>query len=144
MTYIGIVGHAANKFTPATKKIALEIIREILLEGDVLVSGGCHLGGIDIWSEEVASEIGLEKIIFLPKKQSWAGGYRERNLQIASKSDILHNIIVEKYPEGYKGMRFDYCYHCKTTTHIKSGGCWTAKNAKRLGNQAFNHVIRQI
>lgn len=144
MAHVGIVGHEAKKFTPATKQLAFEIIRTVLTEGDVLVSGGCHLGGIDIWAEEVADEMGLEKIIYLPKKRSWAGGFRERNLQIANKSDILHNIIIERYPEGYKGMRFSYCYHCKLSTHIKSGGCWTAKNAKRLGKQAFNHVIREV
>jgi hypothetical protein len=142
--YIGIVGHEAKKFTPATKQIALDIIRKLLKEGDTLVSGGCHLGGIDIWAEEIADEMGLGKMIFLPKKRSWSGGYKERNLRIAEICDILHNIVVEKYPEGYEGMRFKYCYHCDTVTHIKSGGCWTAKNTKRLGKQAFNHVIREI
>jgi len=54
---IGIVGHETAKFTAETEAKARAIIRHLLdHEGtdDVLVSGGCHLGGIDIWAEEEA------------------------------------------------------------------------------------------
>lgn len=127
---VGIVGHEAKKFTPETEEKAREIIRSLLLPGDILVSGGCHLGGIDIWAEEEADKLGLGKMIFLPKTQSWEGGYRERNLMIASESHIVHVIVVAEYPSTYKGMRFKTCYHCGTSAHIKSGGCWTAKRCK--------------
>ena len=127
---IGIVGHEAKKFTPETEAKAREVISSFLSPGDILVSGGCHLGGIDIWAEEEADKLGLEKLIFLPAIQKWEGGYKQRNLQIVSNSDIVHCIVVAEYPKDYQGMRFDYCYHCKTNEHIKSGGCWTAKRAK--------------
>lgn len=56
--YVGIVGHAADKFTPKTKSKAISIIEELLSpENSVLVSGHCHLGGIDIWAEEVARHL---------------------------------------------------------------------------------------
>lgn len=139
--YIGIVGHEEKKFTADTKELVVALIRTLLSEGDTLVSGGCHLGGIDIWAEEVADEMGIEKVIFYPKTRTWAGGYKERNIQIAQKSDILHNIVVAEYPPMYVGMRFKYCYHCDATDHIKSGGCWTLKRAKLLGKSVKQHII---
>jgi len=141
MKYIGIVGHEEKKFTADTKEIAVALIRTLLSEGDILVSGGCHLGGIDIWAEEVADEMGIEKLIFYPQNKKWIGGYKERNMQIAQKSDILHNIVVAEYPPAYVGMTFDYCYHCHARDHIKSGGCWTLKRAKLLGKSVKQHII---
>lgn len=129
---VGIVGHEGAKFNDITEASARRIISLLLTKDDTLVSGGCHLGGIDIWAEEIADVIGAKKLIHLPKSLRWSGGFRERNLLIAKDSDIVYCIVVEQYPEGYKGMRFDYCYHCGTSNHIKSGGCWTAKRAKAM------------
>ena len=127
---IGIVGAEAAKFTPAGEAQARSIILMLLAPTNaVLVSGGCHLGGIDIWAEEVADEIDCKKIIFLPKEHSWSY-YKYRNLQIATTADIVHCITVDKLPGSYKGMRFPYCYHCNNEGHVKSGGCWTMKKAK--------------
>lgn len=127
---IGIVGHEAAKFTALGERRARRIIRELLSAPDaVLVSGHCHLGGIDIWAEEVADAIGIPKLIYPPKKLTWEGGYKQRNLLIAKHSAIVHCIVVTKLPSAYTGMRFTSCYHCNTQTHIKSGGCWTAKRA---------------
>ncbi len=135
---VGIVGHEAKKFTAETEVKAREIIRSLLSEGDILVSGGCHLGGIDIWAEEEADKLGLKKEIHHPARMRWEGGFKERNLKIARTSDIVHCIVIAEYSDDYKGMRFDYCYHCHTTDHIKSGGCWTAKRARK----AEWHVIK--
>ena len=136
---VGIVGHAADKFTTITELHAKSKIRELLKPGDILVSGHCHLGGIDIWAEEIAKELGCydPAYIFAPKKLQWSGGYRERNLEIAHTSDIVHIIVVAKYPSRYRGMRFSECYHCNTSDHIKSGACWTGKRA----TQAIWHII---
>jgi len=138
---IGIVGHEAKKFTAETEAKAKEIIRSLLKPGDVVVSGHCHLGGIDIWAEQIANELDLKSYIFPPAKLVWEGGYKQRNILIAENSDELHNIVVASYPQDYRGMRFDYCYHCHTTEHIKSGGCWTAKRTEKLGKKAYWHVI---
>jgi hypothetical protein len=134
---VGIVGHEAKKFTIETEEKAREIIRSLLSPNDILVSGGCHLGGIDIWAEEEADKLGLEKEIHLPAIRKWEGGFKQRNLMIANTSDIVHCIVVKEYPEDYVGRIFNYCYHCKTSDHIKSGGCWTAKRAK----EAQWHII---
>lgn len=149
---IGIVGHAGDKFTPETEARAREIIRDILgrVDGAVLVSGGCHLGGIDIFAEQEADKLGLDKRIFLPKSRRWEGGYKQRNLLIASTSTEAHCIVVGDYPDEYSlpryGARKDgspYCYHCHDArpTHVKSGGCWTVKRAKAAGIPAHWHII---
>ncbi len=148
---IGIVGHEAKKFIPYTEQMARELIRQLLEPADsVLVSGHCHLGGIDIWAEEIAKALGAfdPALIFAPKNQHWSTGYKPRNQQIAETAAVVHNIVVARYPEGYADLRFEdeqtglpYCYHCKTDQHVKSGGCWTAKYAKELGKPAYWHVL---
>jgi hypothetical protein len=98
-----------------------------------VVSGGCHLGGIDIWAAEIAREIpGMKVTEFLPESRNWIH-YKKRNLQIADRSEIVYCITVKNFPKEYAGMKFPYCYHCKTDDHIKSGGCWTVKQAEKKG-----------
>lgn len=146
---IGIVGHEAAKFTPATKLAACHVIMDLLTpSGAVCVSGRCPLGGIDVWAEACADKWGREKLIYPPKTTAWSTGYKLRNIQIAENSDEVHVIVVAGYPEHYAGMRFDLCYHCvKDETrvfgrdHVKSGGCWTARYAARLGKPTHWHII---
>lgn len=148
MIKIGIVGHEAAKFTKKGEEEARKIIYDILtkhltVENSLvtLVSGGCHLGGIDIFAEEEADKLGLEKQIFLPKTRVWESGYKPRNIKIAKASDELHNIVVSRVANSYDGMKFPYCYHCHTRDHYKSGGCWTAKFAHKLGKPVTQHVL---
>lgn len=138
---IGIVGSEAAKFTPETEAKAKELIAQLLAnKEDSCVSGHCHLGGIDIWAEEFAYQNGNPTFIYPPKQRNWEG-YKARNIQIALKSDIVHCITITKYPDSYKGMKFKMCYHCGTSSHVKSGGCWTAKVAKANGRKMEIHVI---
>lgn len=150
---IGIVGHESLKFTDSMKLSARYTIEQLLGAaifecgyGNVtVVSGGCHLGGIDTWAVEVANDLGLPSIVHLPRNRQWSTGYKPRNLKIARDSDEIHVIVVEGYHDGYcpdyPGMRFDHCYHCNSNSHIKSGACWTARQAIRLGKKATWHVI---
>jgi len=139
---IGIVGHEAAKFTAATETDARRIIRELLAPaGAVCVSGACPLGGVDVWAEEEAKALGRETLIFPPKTNRWADGFKPRNLQIAEASDVVHVIVVATLPESYTGRRFVLCYHCGTRDHVKSGGCWTAKQAQRLGKEGVWHIL---
>lgn len=145
--HVGIVGVEAAKLTRATEAAARAIIRRLLHPaGTVLVSGGCHLGGIDILAEEEYALLPDRAarpapIIHLPTVHEWAKGYKPRNIKIAIDSDVLHNITVKAYPPGYTGMRFESCYHCLTTVHVKSGGCWTAKYMRSLGKPAYWHIL---
>lgn len=145
LPHLGIVGHEAAKFTDATKAVAQDYIRNLIASGPcVVVSGHCHLGGVDIWAEEAASALGVEAKIFPPKNQAWSTGYKPRNIQIARASDRLVSIVVTKFPKAYTGPRFPYCYHCGTDSHIKSGACWTRKYAASIGKYTWVHEIWQI
>lgn len=132
---LGIVGHEAAKFTAETERQARVQIREFLVLDGVtgVVSGACHLGGIDVWAIEEAKALGLTTREFPPANRSWESGYKARNILIAECSDKVISIVVKVLPAGYTGMRFKLCYHCKTDSHVKSGGCWTAHYAARLG-----------
>lgn len=143
--YIGIVGHESAKFTELGEQRARALIRYLLSLGEhIVVSGGCHLGGIDIWAEEESRAMGREPIVFKPTRLQWSGdgGFEFRNNQIAMKSDEVHSLVVDALPATYTGMRFKLCYHCNKTDHVKSGGCWTAKRARLLGKPGLIHVIR--
>lgn len=132
MTIIGIVGSEAAKFTLKGKEEAKSIINELISRPETIevVSGGCHLGGVDIWTAEIGRQQGKLVTEFIPKTLSWETGYKIRNLQIAKHSDIVYCITVARLPLNYTGMCFSFCYHCNTNSHIKSGGCWTMHKAK--------------
>lgn len=144
MSRLGIVGSEAAKFTPETEAKARAEIRTLLRPGMVVVSGGCHLGGIDIWAVEEAEAAGLAWVEHKPKTLRWEGGYKQRNLLIASDSDGVACITVKTLPASYTSMRFPAgCYHCGTPPehHIKSGGCWTLKQAAKMGKRTKLIVI---
>ena len=78
----------------------------------------------------------------------WLDGYQSRNLKIADAADIVHVIVSAQYPIGYppnkKFPQFGdkpFCYHCKKTNHVKSGACYTAIKAQKLGKMAIWHII---
>jgi hypothetical protein len=114
---IGIVGSEEKYWTEKQREQVKQTINMILGEDDVLISGGCHKGGVDIWAEEVADKKGLNKIIFLPEKLTWYW-YKKRNMRIAEESDVLVDIEP--------GDR-------------KSGGYWTLNYAKSIG-KVTNHI----
>lgn len=132
---LGIVGHEGAKFTAETERRARMLIWERLTPPSItrVVSGACHLGGIDQWAIEEAKKLGIPCQEFPPKSRSWEFGYKPRNISIAETSDKVISIVVKVLPPAYVGMRFKLCYHCKTASHIKSGGCWTAHYAGGLG-----------
>ncbi len=143
----GIVGHEGAKFTPEAEQRARRLIRRIIdlrdeagrPRFDRVASGECPLGGIDIWAREEACLLGVPFVGFPPASNDWAGGFRPRNIQIAEASDVVYSIVVARLPAGYTGRRFPICYHCGVDTHVKSGGCWTAKHALGLGKRG--HII---
>lgn len=131
---LGIVGSEGAKFTLETEAKAREEIRELITyyQPELVVSGECHLGGIDIWTREEATAMGVPFKGYKPEQLRWDApyGYKKRNLDIA-KSDVVACITVKELPASYKGMKFSGCYHCKgrNPDHVKSGGCWTAWQA---------------
>lgn len=140
---IGIVGVEQAKLTRDTEAEARRIIRRLIDGADLVVSGECHLGGIDIIAHEEADEAGIPFLPCPPKTLRWSGGYKERNLKIARESDKVICIAVADYPPEYPYERFKSCYHHTPprTDHCKSGGCWTVKEAARMGKQTEVIVI---
>lgn len=136
---LGIVGHGKDKFVPRTENAARWAIRQLIVElqPSLIISGRSPVGGIDIWAIEVAKGNGVAWREYPPvQNASWScpGGYRDRNLQIARNSDLVVCIVVKNYPPNFRGMRFLKCYHCEGTAvepHVKSGGCWTAWQARQ-------------
>lgn len=141
---IGIVGNGADKFTELGEERARQLIAEILdehcsyISKPTMVSGHSPVGGIDIWAEEEAEILGCPMDLKIPEVNQWNPpgryGYKARNLDIA-KSDVVHVVLADVYPKDYAGMKFNLCYHCASIgrdphDHIKSGGCWTGKQAK--------------
>lgn len=140
---LGIVGSEAAKFTPETEKTAKNLIYNLILQKGAtkVVSGACHLGGIDQWAIEMAKFANIETEEFPPATKSWEYGYKPRNQLIAKASDLVICITLAALPPDYKGMRFPKCYHCMTDAHVKSGGCWTMHYARSIGKQGELYVI---
>lgn len=151
---VGVVGHGSDKFDNTTKSIAFRIIEDILSGPNVtgFTSGRSPVGGIDIWSEQIADELGIQKQVFPAKQHKWDAeyGFKQRNLDIARTSDILYVILVRNYPFGYSGKTWlkdgkPFCYHCERydvpSDHVKSGACWTAWEAKKLDREVYWYII---
>lgn len=125
MKKIAIVGGSGGKWTSETEIKAKRTIRDIFSKYNnecILVSGGCHLGGIDIWAEEIAKELGLKTIIFPAVVHEWStrGGYRDRNIKIAVEADVVYDIE----PQGRRG-----------------GGTWTMEYASSIGKEYYHIEI---
>lgn len=140
---VGVVGAEASKFTALGEARARVIILEILSDPnvEVAISGHCHLGGVDIWLEQEAKKLGIPLDIYPPAVLKWEQGFKPRNLKIVRASDIVHVIVVKQLPIDFKGMKFYYCYHCNKSDHIKSGGCWTAEQAIKIGKTGVWHIV---
>lgn len=153
MTFtLGIVGHEAKKFTQETEFMARSAIRQAIVlhassAGRIrVVSGACPLGGIDVWAIEEADKLNCLTQEFPPAVNEWDPGdnrigFKQRNEQIARASDHVICIVVRHLPKSYNGRIFANCYHCGTTDHIKSGGCWTRKFAERIGKTGQTIII---
>src|SRR6478736_270731 len=140
---LGIVGSEQAKFTEDSSVVCIASITALLnlWTPDAVVSGGCHLGGVDQWAAMIGKDMGIPVIEHLPKRRSWEG-YKARNILIAEDSDLVLCYTVSGLPPDFKEGGWErYCYHCKTNEHIKSGGCWTVKYAKSIGKKGEVVVI---
>ena len=144
---VAIVGSSESHWAPNQKVKAILYIHDLLEEMSsswlykkvTLVSGGSPKGGIDIYAEMVADELGLEKEIYYPEVNQWEDktlytisilpyepvkilkGYKSRNIQIAEACDVL------------------YCIDPKV--RVGGGVFWTYSKAKVLGKEVHHVVI---
>ncbi len=136
---LGIVGPEGNRFGVETTRLAVQAIHDLIVKhrATCIVSGHCPKGGVDLFAEEVAEELKMERLIYAAAVDSWdaPGGYRARNLKIARNSDLVAVVTLREAPPWLRGegVRLEECYHCgiERPRHVRSGGCWTAKRAKR-------------
>lgn len=136
----------------------------------IMISGHCPKGGVDIWAEEIADRLGIQKEIYPAEANQWEDkitevydslvpisrrvvekGYRSRNIQIAEACDVLYCIVPKTANvDEERGDLKEYysttdkkrgCIHCKILGHPTNGGCWTLSYAKRLGKETYLVVI---
>ena len=137
---IGVVGAERSKFTANQVFVVRRLIADLIRGYDRVVSGACHLGGVDLWAVRVAREKGLSVTEYPPETRDWAG-YKARNLLIARDADHVVCIVVSRLPLGFKGLTHRLCYHCGIDDHVKSGGCWTAWRAVEMGKTASLVIV---
>jgi hypothetical protein len=157
MKKIAIVGPEASKWTHEQEVLAKVKILEILANTDILVSGHCPKGGIDIWAEEIADFNGISKFIFAPDVEQWEDkiffvapdtgikfshlGYKSRNILIAETCDVLYCIVPKNGDDDSVWSLSTFCKHCKRFGHPSNGGCWTMNYAKKLGKETHLVII---
>ena len=118
---LAVVGSAARCFTPRTAVLARQRISLAIwrLRPEVIISGGCPKGGVDVWARDIAGVYGYtitrgDFVEHLPAHQRWApDGYQARNALIAA--DCSHLLRV--------AARASRTY----------GSGWTADQAQRRG-----------
>ena len=121
---LAIVGSAERFWTPDKETEARHYIRSFIIakEPDLVISGECPKGGVDIWAREIATELGYPFMGLEPEKERWQpNGYKERNLKIAKLCSILLRVVS------------------KTSTTYGSG--WTKDRAEELGKTVYETVI---
>jgi len=122
-------------------------------------------GGVDIWSEIIAKELGVKTEIHAPEVNQWNDGvepdekpdgtilgytlkgFRSRNIDIAKSCDVLYCIVPRIDRKlvcdvGAGGWyRESYCKHCGVYGHPSNGGCYTKKKAVEFGKETHLVVI---
>lgn len=76
----------------------------------LVISGDSPKGGVDKWTEDCCKMYNYDFRAFPPATADWEG-YRERNLQIAAKCDILVAIrspSTETYGSGWTADRAEH------------------------------------
>jgi hypothetical protein len=150
MVKLAILGSGNDKFDDVSERIARNHIIRLLKQykGCTLVSGRSPIGGVDVWAEQIALDLGIPTDIKAPITNTWDGpyGFKTRNIDIARVSDVLYAIVVDQYPKGYEHKMFDVCYHCagrpdKPPLHVKSGSCYTLWKAKEMGKEVHWIII---
>lgn len=140
MVVIGFVGSEQRYWTLKQERKARKFIRDLLLfyiqrfklgielAMPIVCSGRCKEGGVDIWAEEIADELGLKKKIFPAKGTGWKF-YRRRNLKIIKASSRIFD-IEPQVPEVSRKAEYDETSR-KWFRH--SGGTWTVNEARKKG-----------
>ena len=126
---LAVVGSAAHCFSARTAVLARQRISLAIwrLRPEVVISGGCPKGGVDIWARDIASVYGYtlgggDFIEHLPAHERWApDGYEVRNRRIAIDCTQLLRV------------------HARASRTYGSG--WTADEAEHRGRVVVRHRL---
>ena len=145
---LAIVGTSKVGYGDQTDRFIYEI-RKIIMQyyeeygsNLTIVSGHSPKGGVDIFAESIAQSFKIKTDIYPAEVNQWGGknvnhkrlkGYKARNVQIAKGCNVLY-CFTRFNSDKRKG-----CYHCQNYKHLRTGGCWTMKAAKKLGKEV--HLI---
>ena len=132
---VAFVGADGTKWDQRTETIVRLKMRNIMRyymsaypNNFIPISGHSPKGGVDIWAEEIAKELGLEMKIFAPEVFAWEDeekvGYKKRNIMIAEECYIL--------------FVFSPSINGKV---VWNGGLWPANYAENLGKNVHKIVI---
>lgn len=119
---LGIVGAEEKSWLIPAKIKAKEYILNFILEvnPEIITSGHCPYGGVDLWAEAYAYLLNIPTKIFPAEVNQWIDkdglkGYKSRNEEIARASDIL--LVISPMIDSKV---------------IKNGGEWTGDYASTL------------
>lgn len=120
---LAIVGSRDLVWSTDLDRIAAQAAIQTVLQvfnPEVVISGACPKGGVDIWAVEQARTFGCDVIEFPPYRHDWTG-YEARNIRIAKACDRLV-AIRSRYSRSY-------------------GSGWTADFAQGLGKPVHRIVL---
>jgi len=93
MKRIGIIGTRKRNGASSFLKVESKFF-ELYEEGDIIVSGGCKIGG-DSFAEEIAEKNGIPILIIYPNYKKYGRGAPiVRNGPVAEASDIVIACVV--------------------------------------------------
>ena len=164
---IAIVGAEESKWTKEQKKKVQAEIRLVFYQwldtadmygGEtILISGGCHRGGVDIWAEEVADNLGINKMVFPAEIYQWGDGSEclccGEIIPFTSEEKITEHTKARggtwnntKRLKGYRSRNIQIAEACDILYNfepegVRSGGRWTLGHANMLGKPVHQIFI---
>lgn len=95
---LGIIGSRGTYFNnpDEAKGRMFTLLDRLVYRGDLIVSGGCPLGGVDLWAKNYAQYKGFPYTEYAPKDYT-SESFRERNQQIVDNCDELIVFLTKKY-----------------------------------------------
>lgn len=132
---IAIVGAEEKAWGVIARFKAQNTILNLLteLKPDILVSGHCPAGGVDIWAEGYAYLLGIQTEIYPPEINHWKDrkgklGFESRNKLIAANFDNLYVISP-----------------VKNNVPLWNGGEWTAEYAEKSSYKDYKvRIITRV
>jgi len=114
---IAIVGSShLDKDEIVRAKDLIFVLGNLHIKDDIITGDAV---GVDMLVKEC---IDYAEVIYSHNERWKPDGYKERNITIAEKADFVYSIAT-------KQLKDEWCYHCLSTDHNRTAGCWTKNYA---------------